>query len=517
MEEKLKKFPYLDRNNDRFVFNSIPPHFLYYVHPGKKVTSDIDYQSLEKFLARYVGQEATLLKNLSPDQLEETTIALHNVFFPGDNSYRETCVNVPFPDSPRSPQEAREKLKNSWKHRADDLRLFIEYQDKTIYIAKRLFIRLAADNNHEFNMHLAKYLGEHKSKLILFSELPTSDDIVIEELIRRNILDGEIENAALNIVQSDEILVSKYQRAQALEAQTKPLLEYSEHEQGILLEALATFAFYGVLPDKILCEIKQFYIDLYNKLQSSDPIETAAWVCLEYTRIHPMENANGRVSRLLGGIILMQTGILPCVMDNDEEYMSCLRKSKNDYTIFAEFYYGKIERMADKYKSNPADYYQTYECLDKNIMLQLIMKLNIGIDNFSEGRDLLPLSLLGVNSMTVDYTQITKHAGTLFRNGKKQEVEGNYNDAVRLAEEAFKKYQMLPFCEADKIAIIFHAKANAYFHQGQYEQALADSAKAMAIMGNKTGILKDAMSRLRAEIEQKREIVEVHRPASMSS
>ncbi len=74
--------------------------------------------------------------------------------------------------------------------------------------------------------------------------------------------------------------------------------------------------------------MKQFYENLSKKLNENkeDVISIACWAHLEFVRIHPFTEANGRMARMLMNIILMQGGHQPIAFALDSPYTAALRK-----------------------------------------------------------------------------------------------------------------------------------------------------------------------------------------------
>ena len=62
------------------------------------------------------------------------------------------------------------------------------------------------------------------------------------------------------------------------------------------------------VPNQMFTQVKSFYADLAWKGQEMNPIEYAAWTHAEFVKIHPLEDGNGRTSRLLINYQLMANG-----------------------------------------------------------------------------------------------------------------------------------------------------------------------------------------------------------------
>ncbi len=82
------------------------------------------------------------------------------------------------------------------------------------------------------------------------------------------------------------------------------------------------------VPDEMQKLIKWFNSPETQKLSV---IEKAALLHLKFVTIHPFDDGNGRISRLLMNLTLMQSGFPPCIIKNKNrsEYIRTLEKVRN--------------------------------------------------------------------------------------------------------------------------------------------------------------------------------------------
>lgn len=73
----------------------------------------------------------------------------------------------------------------------------------------------------------------------------------------------------------------------------------------------------------------QIYTDLSD--QDVSPIIIAAWVHHAFTQIHPFQDGNGRIARLLASLTLIKDGLLPFTVRRSEKaaYITALEKADN--------------------------------------------------------------------------------------------------------------------------------------------------------------------------------------------
>lgn len=83
-------------------------------------------------------------------------------------------------------------------------------------------------------------------------------------------------------------------------------------------------------------------LNWYNKESKKlHPIEKAAIFHYRFVAIHPFDDGNGRMARILMNLILMQSGYPPCIIRNvrRRDYLSCLEKidMNKDFSIMSQF------------------------------------------------------------------------------------------------------------------------------------------------------------------------------------
>ena len=104
--------------------------------------------------------------------------------------------------------------------------------------------------------------------------------------------------------------------------------------------------------NEMYLQVKNFYEDL-NRKKDLNPIELAAWTHVEFVRIHPFIDGNGRTSRLLMNYQLMSQGFLPVSVDKETrlDYYNALEQYavNNDLNPFADFVADLEEERLDVY------------------------------------------------------------------------------------------------------------------------------------------------------------------------
>lgn len=89
-------------------------------------------------------------------------------------------------------------------------------------------------------------------------------------------------------------------------------------------------------------------LNWFTKYESEDPIIVAAWFHHRFTQIHPYQDGNGRLARVLTTLVLLRTQLLPLVIDRDlrVEYIAALEQADaNDLSSLATLF-ARLERSA---------------------------------------------------------------------------------------------------------------------------------------------------------------------------
>lgn len=101
-------------------------------------------------------------------------------------------------------------------------------------------------------------------------------------------------------------------------------------------------------------------IEIYNDLseQNINPIILSTWIHHAFTKIHPFQDGNGRIARLLASLILIKNGLLPFTVKRNDKarYISALEKAdKNipqDLVSFFAFEQKKSIELALNFKTD---------------------------------------------------------------------------------------------------------------------------------------------------------------------
>jgi Fic family protein len=86
----------------------------------------------------------------------------------------------------------------------------------------------------------------------------------------------------------------------------------------------------------------------YKEYESDDPTIVAAWFHHRFTQIHPYQDGNGRLARVLTTLILLQAQLLPLVIDRDlrVEYISALELADMKNLSSLASLFARLERSA---------------------------------------------------------------------------------------------------------------------------------------------------------------------------
>ena len=106
-------------------------------------------------------------------------------------------------------------------------------------------------------------------------------------------------------------------------------------------------------PSEMYRQVKAFFADLPYKKDELNSIELAAWTHAEFVRIHPVEDGNGRTSRMIMNYQLMAHGFLPVSIakENRLEYFDALETFAVEGNLepFADMIAALEEQRLDEY------------------------------------------------------------------------------------------------------------------------------------------------------------------------
>ena len=99
-------------------------------------------------------------------------------------------------------------------------------------------------------------------------------------------------------------------------------------------------------PEQVDSEIENL-LKWLDEYQADDPVIVAAWLHHRFTQIHPYQDGNGRVARVITTLVLMRSELLPLVIDRDlrVEYIGALEAAdKGELSSLASLF--RLERGA---------------------------------------------------------------------------------------------------------------------------------------------------------------------------
>lgn len=109
-----------------------------------------------------------------------------------------------------------------------------------------------------------------------------------------------------------------------------------------------------ILPNPVkIPDLMKVFIDWLTGNNPDHPVKIAADAHFKLVSIHPFPDGNGRTSRLLMNLLLMQAGYPPAIIRKEDrlQYVNALEKGqvKNEINDFYELIYEAVDRSLDIY------------------------------------------------------------------------------------------------------------------------------------------------------------------------
>ena len=127
-------------------------------------------------------------------------------------------------------------------------------------------------------------------------------------------------------------------------------------------------------PEQVVSEMDNL-VKIYNSLNNCHVLVKAAFLHHAFVQIHPFQDGNGRIARLLASFVLIKEGLFPLSIDREDriKYIESLEKADNcEYQdiidVFANNQIASIERALNfKTVENTSGYANVIELLEKKI------------------------------------------------------------------------------------------------------------------------------------------------------
>ncbi|MCL2446445.1 MAG: Fic family protein [Oscillospiraceae bacterium] len=214
-------------------------------------------------------------------------------------------------------------------------------------------------------------------------------------------------------------------------------------------------------------------IEVYHSLDDVNPVVKAAWLHHAFSIIHPFQDGNGRVARLLASLVLIQANLFPLTIDstNRERYIDALEQADN----------GTYRALVDLFIDDQFD--NIYD-----IKLAISQKLLASKMEFRSA--ILTLLKRTLFTHETNLTKILPHTATISRNAVKKHQTNEYAQNLKiefehssfriqftLTEKAF--YSEL-LCEPESIYLTLSRKKTLFvcdferLNDSNYEKIVQD-------------------------------------------
>lgn len=322
----------------KYVFEKSPEFIARFGFCGQEISTDYDssieigedLMSKEDFLLFSKKIILPIKKVLEPykkSKHETVRMAYENQGIIYDKTLaKQVFTQLGYNGADRSKWMSDDKIDFTF-HTLIDARKLINYKQAADYAYKNLFTIELLENLEGIIKHTHKILAEelyrHDDSKITNGEYRQGEIVIFPEYNSKTLTDQarKFYKQKMNLIKKrkdstltddDRIMFAEYQIGVALDYRNIPT--YMEQ----------------FCSDFIKC------INLVNDKKLS-PVAFAAWAHMELVRIHPFEDANGRLSRIVTNAILMHYGYPPIIFQNDKSYTKAINEDIIHPGSFAEY------------------------------------------------------------------------------------------------------------------------------------------------------------------------------------
>ena len=273
----------------------------------------------------------------------------------------------------------------------------------------KLWEKLRLEWNYNSNHIEGNTLTYSETKLLLLFEKTTGDhekreydemqahDVAIH-LIREWATDKNRDLTEADIKNLNKIILVRPYWKEALTYDGQPTRkqikvgDYKDYPNSVRLKSGEMFHYAS--PQETP-QLMQELIDWYRKTEIQHPLYLAAELHYKFIRIHPFDDGNGRIARLLINYVLMKNGYTPIIIKSadKENYITALQKADSgdkaafpDYMAQQLIWSLELEEKAaqDKDLEEPDDIDKEISLLKKGLKYESKLTQKATVDAISE-------------------------------------------------------------------------------------------------------------------------------------
>jgi Fic family protein len=158
-------------------------------------------------------------------------------------------------------------------------------------------------------------------------------------------------------------------------------------------------------PEQVASEVDNL-VSWFAASSSEDPLLVATWLHHRFTQIHPFQDGNGRVARVLTTMVMLNAGLLPLVLDRDRrsEYIGALEQADNQSMEGLVGLFAALEKNAIL-QALSLDIEASHQG-ERSLTAAIIESLEA---KFSKRRQVKRQELLNVNNVAEQLRSIANH------------------------------------------------------------------------------------------------------------
>jgi cell filamentation protein, protein adenylyltransferase len=259
------------------------------------------------------------------------------------------------PLSPQTSNELWQKFRLEWNYNSNHI------EGNTLTYGETLLLLIHGETT-----------GDHKIRE--YDEMKAHDLAV--HIIRDWAQDSDREISEAEIREINKIILKQPYWKEAITSDgqaTRRLIKVGDYKEYPNSVRLSTGELFHYASPEETPRLMRELVEWYRNSEIKHPLVLASELHYRFIRIHPFDDGNGRIARLLVNYVLMKNGYPPIIIKSadKENYLAALRRADaGDLSVFTEYLaYQLIWSLEISQKASKGESIEEVDDLDKKISI----------------------------------------------------------------------------------------------------------------------------------------------------